>query len=118
MYGCRDRCARLGAVAVRARLVSSCWTRSKSAWSTSGWWARSLEVTQVSRSFQRMMAVWPCTCRECHPGSSGGVLVFVKDTAEAVMSVDVQPGELVRVGDRFGQRLQRPEVRDPLMRSV
>jgi hypothetical protein len=32
--------------------------------------------------------------------------------------VDVQPGELVRVGDRFGQRLERPEVRDPLMRSM
>jgi hypothetical protein len=50
-----------------------------------------------------------------HPGSSGGVLVFVKDTTEAVTPVDVQPGELVRVGDRFGQRLQRPDVRDPLM---
>ena len=46
------------------------------------------------------------------------MLVFVKDTAEAVTPVDVQPGELVRFGDRFGQRLQRPDVRDPLMRSV
>lgn len=29
--------------------------------------------------------------------------VLVEDAAETVMSVDVQVGELVRVGDRFGQ---------------
>ena len=44
----------------------------------------------------------PCTCRECHPGSSGGMFVFVKDAAEAVTSVDGQVGEPIRVGDRFG----------------
>jgi hypothetical protein len=31
------------------------------------------------------------------------------------MPVDVQSGELVGVGDWFGQRLQRPEVGDPLV---
>jgi hypothetical protein len=46
------------------------------------------------------------------------VVVFVKDTTEAVAPVDVQPGELARVGDRFGQRLERPEVRNPLLRAV
>jgi hypothetical protein len=46
------------------------------------------------------------------------VFVFVKNTAEAVTQVDVQPGELVGVGDRFGERLQRPDVRDPLMPTV
>jgi Helix-turn-helix domain len=59
-----------------------------------------------------------CTCRGCRPGSSGGVLVFVKDTTDAITPVDVQPGELVRVGDRFGHRFQRPDVRDSLMWSV
>jgi hypothetical protein len=32
------------------------------------------------------------------------MLVLVKDAAEAVVSVDVQVGEPVRVGDRFGHR--------------
>jgi hypothetical protein len=40
------------------------------------------------------------------------------DATEAVTPVDVQSGELVRVRDRFRQRLERPDVRDPLMRSV
>jgi hypothetical protein len=35
------------------------------------------------------------------------VLVFVKDTTEAITPVDVQPGELAQVGDRLGQRLDR-----------
>jgi hypothetical protein len=30
------------------------------------------------------------------------MLVLAEDAAEAVTSVDVQMGELVRVGDRFG----------------
>jgi hypothetical protein len=46
------------------------------------------------------------------------VIELVEDTAEAVVPVDVQPGEAVRVGDRCGQRLQRPDVRDRLMRPV
>jgi hypothetical protein len=33
-------------------------------------------------------------------------------------SVDVQVGEPIRVNDRFGQRSERPGVRDPLMRPV
>jgi hypothetical protein len=44
----------------------------------------------------------PCTCRECRPGRSGGMLVLVEDAAEAVTSVDVQVGEPVRLGDRCG----------------
>ncbi|WP_255779637.1 hypothetical protein KZZ52_42060 [Dactylosporangium sp. AC04546] len=41
------------------------------------------------------------------------MIVLVKDATEVVTPVDVQPDELVRVGDRFGQRLQRPDIRDP-----
>jgi hypothetical protein len=52
-----------------------------------------------SRPIDRVLA------EKCRPGRSGGVLVFVNDAAEAVMPVDVQQGELVGVGDRFGQRL-------------
>jgi hypothetical protein len=49
----------------------------------------------------RVAVVQRCTCRECRPGWSGGVFVLVEDTAEAVVPVDVQPGEVVWVGDRF-----------------
>jgi hypothetical protein len=30
------------------------------------------------------------------------MLVLTKDAAEAVTPADIQPGEFVRVGDRFG----------------
>jgi hypothetical protein len=46
------------------------------------------------------------------------VFVFVEEATEAVTPVDVQSGELVGVGDRFRQRPQRPDIRDPLMWSV
>lgn len=55
-----------------------------------------------------------CTCRKCHPGRSGSMFVFVEDASEAVVSVDVQVGEPVRIGDRFGQRCQWPDVGDAL----
>lgn len=55
-------------------------------------WAWTVSTTDTAR----------CTCRKCHPGRLGGVIVFVEDAAEAVMSMDVQVGEPVRVGDRFG----------------
>jgi hypothetical protein len=44
----------------------------------------------------------PCTCRKIRPCRSGGMFVLVQDTAEAVASADVEVGEPVRVGDRFG----------------
>jgi hypothetical protein len=34
------------------------------------------------------------------------MLALAEDAAEAVMSVDVQLGEVTRVGDRFGSRRQ------------
>ena len=46
------------------------------------------------------------------------MFVLVEDAAEAVTSVDVQVGEPVRVGDRFGQRRERPGVGDALVRPV
>ena len=44
--------------------------------------------------------------------------VLVEDAAEAVPSVDVEPGGGVRLGDRWGQCAQRPGVRDSLVRPV
>jgi len=44
----------------------------------------------------------PCPCRESRPRRSSGMVVFVEDAAETVCSVDVQPGEVVGVGDGFG----------------
>lgn len=46
------------------------------------------------------------------------MLVLMENAAEAITSVDAQLAELVRVGDRFGQRCEGAGVRDPLMRSV
>jgi anti-sigma regulatory factor (Ser/Thr protein kinase) len=43
-----------------------------------------------------------CSCRECHPGRSSSMIVFVENAAEAVTSMDAQVGEPVRVGDRVG----------------
>ena len=43
-----------------------------------------------------------CTCRECQPGRSGGMIVLVEDAGEAVMSMDVQVSEQARFGDRLG----------------
>src|SRR5439155_24174004 len=63
-------------------------------------------------------AAQPCTCRECHPGRSGGVLVLAENAAEAVTSMDVEVGEPVRVGDRFGQRGEWSGVGDALVRAV
>jgi hypothetical protein len=49
------------------------------------------------------------------PGKLGRRARIREGHHEAVTPVDVQPGELARVGDRFGQRLQQPDVADPLM---
>ena len=46
------------------------------------------------------------------------MLVFVEDAAAAVTSVDVQVGEPVWIGDRFGQRGLGPGVGDALVRAV
>jgi hypothetical protein len=43
------------------------------------------------------------------------MLVMVKNSAEAVTTVDVQLGEQVRVGDRFGQRSECSGVGDALV---
>jgi hypothetical protein len=46
------------------------------------------------------------------------VFVFVQDAAETVASPDVKVCDLVRVGDRLGQWLQRSRVRDAPMGPV
>jgi len=46
------------------------------------------------------------------------MLVLADDAAEAVTSADVQPGEVVRVGDRFGQWHERSGVGDALVQTI
>jgi hypothetical protein len=46
------------------------------------------------------------------------VLVLVEDSAQTLVSAYVQPGDLLRVGDRRRQRIQRAGVRDALVRSM
>jgi len=45
-------------------------------------------------------------------------MVLMEDATEAVPPIDGETGELVRIGDRFGQRLEWSGVRDALMRSM
>ncbi|MGI3197556.1 hypothetical protein ACRJ4W_31760 [Streptomyces sp. GLT-R25] len=42
----------------------------------------------------------------------------MKETAESVGSMDVEAGVFVRIGDRFGERVQRAGVHDALVRPV
>jgi hypothetical protein len=46
------------------------------------------------------------------------MVVFVEEAAEAVTPMDVQVGEPVWIGDRFGQRREWSGVGDALMRPV
>jgi hypothetical protein len=66
----------------------------------------------------RLIERRPCTCRKCHPCWSGSVFVLVQHATEAVTAVDVQAGEPVWIGDRFGQRGEWPGVGDALMGPV
>jgi hypothetical protein len=56
-----------------------------------------------------------CGCRQSRPCSSGGVFVFVEESAESIVSADVQMRDRGGVGDRFRQRTQGPGVRDAPM---
>jgi hypothetical protein len=60
----------------------------------------------------------PCPCQYFHPCRSGGMSVLVGDAAESVMAAYVQSRDLVRVGDRFGWRVERPGVRDALVPAL
>jgi hypothetical protein len=46
------------------------------------------------------------------------MFVLVEDAAEALVSSYVQVGDLVRIGDRRGQWIERAGARDALMRPV
>src|SRR4051812_33853871 len=46
------------------------------------------------------------------------MIVFVGESAESVVSADVQPCEGCGFGDRLGQRPQWPDIRDASMRPV
>jgi len=52
------------------------------------------------------------------PSGQVSMLVLADDAAEAVTSADVQPGEVVRVGDRFGQWHERSGVGDALVQTI
>jgi hypothetical protein len=46
------------------------------------------------------------------------MFVLVEDAAEAITSPYVEAGDLLRIDDRRGQRVQRAGVHDPLMWPV
>jgi hypothetical protein len=46
------------------------------------------------------------------------VFVLVEDTSEAAGSADVEMSQVIRVGDRFGQRYEWSNVGDALVRPV
>jgi hypothetical protein len=52
------------------------------------------------------------------PCTSGGVCVFVEDAAEAIESSYAEAGNLLRIGDRRGQGVQRAGAGDALVRAV
>lgn len=47
-----------------------------------------------------------CRCRKCRPGSSGGMLVFVEDAAESVVSSDVESVDSIGLDDPLGEWAQ------------
>src|ERR1700749_3912961 len=57
-------------------------------------------------------------CRKPNPCRLSGMPVLVEDAAEAIASVYVEAAGGSRPGDRWGQREQRPGVRDSLVRPV
>jgi hypothetical protein len=46
------------------------------------------------------------------------MFVLAEDAAEAVTSVNVRVSQAIRLGDRFGQRRERPGVRETLVWSM
>jgi hypothetical protein len=64
-------------------------------------------------------SVWlDCGCRKPHPCSSRCMIVFLEESAEAIVSANAYTGECRGIGDRFGQRAQGSGVRDPSVRPV
>jgi hypothetical protein len=47
-----------------------------------------------------------CGCRKPHPGSSGGMLVLVEETAQPVVSADDHLLDGSRIGDRIREQTQ------------
>jgi hypothetical protein len=63
------------------------------------------------RTLYERHAGWLCGCRKSHPCRLSSMLVLVEDAAEAVPSVDVEPGGGVWLGDRRGQGAQAVQHR-------
>src|SRR5690348_153932 len=66
----------------------------------------------------QLTRTWWCACRKSHPCRLSGMPVLVEDATEAIASVYVEAAGGSRPGDRWGQRTQRPGVRDSLVRPV
>ena len=59
-----------------------------------------------------------CGCRKCRQCWSGGMIVFVEESAESIVSADSQTCEGRGFGDRIGQRAQWSGDGDTSVRSV
>ncbi|MFL6123954.1 hypothetical protein, partial [Actinophytocola sp.] len=46
-----------------------------------------------------------CACRKCRPCRSGGVVVFVEDAAQSLVSADVELGDCCLIGGRMWERV-------------
>jgi hypothetical protein len=75
-------------------------------------------LTAMNALLTGPLCQWPCACRKPRPCRSRGIFVLVEDSAEALAPSYVQPGDLVGVGDRWGQRGAWSDVRDAPVRSV
>jgi len=71
---------------------------------------------EIITSFPGLGAL--CPCRKLRPCRSRVMLVLVEDAAEPVAFPYVEAGDLSRIGDRWGQRVQWAGVGDALMRSM
>jgi hypothetical protein len=61
---------------------------------------------------------WWCGCRERYPGSSSGVSVLVEQSAEVIVSADVEACGRVGVRDRWRKRVHRPDVVDAAVTAM
>jgi hypothetical protein len=64
--------------------------------------ATARQCLSLSALAAELRTVW---MPKTHPGRSRGMFVLVQDSSKAIVSSDVEPGYLVRIGDRCGQRI-------------
>lgn len=64
------------------------------------------EVFEANIARDRFEDEVRCRCRRFRPGSSGGMLVFVEDAAESVVSSDVESVDSIGLDDPLGEWAQ------------